>query len=363
MFFLFRAKFEKMETIELKLQQPHFADVASGDKVIDGRICFPHFRNYLKPGCTIKFVFRGKFVLKELVSFQEYVGFRAMLKNEGTGKVLPHAKDLHEGVRMYHKLRANNEGYEELAKQFGVVALRLGDVTCAPYRPLTQGEARVLGTILKTTTGVQWLTKIGAGTFATVYNFKRVRVQELLTRMQISLTDKPRLEKTLCNTAVRILKARLSKTVRTYEIRATEQALQLPRHPNILWEQKLVAGITTSRLYHESLKKFIASQLQMCPTQRDALQCVLSALVNAVGHMHKYRLGHFDIKPSNVLIKWPVLRGQFTHAEVVLADFGLSRQLGENGWYTTHSLTHSFSQRHSSLTHSLTQSTSHSLRL
>ena len=82
----------------------------------------------------------------------------------------------------------------------------------------------------------------------------------------------------------------------------------------------------------------------MYPRRRDALECVSSVLVNAVAHMHKYQLGHFDIKPSNILIKW-VVRGHFQNAEVVLADFGLSREL-HNGWYTLHAHTTSTRTHH-----------------
>ena len=146
----------------------------------------------------------------------------------------------------------------------------------------------------------------------------------------MKMTHTHRLEVTLRNTAVRILKAGLSKTARTYEIIGTNQTLKLSWHPNILSEQKLAAGITTSKLYDESLQCFIESKL---PISRDALAYVLSALVNAVGHMHKHHLGHFDVKPANILIKWAAVRGQFTTgAEVVLADFGLSRPL-QNGEY------------------------------
>ena len=177
---------------------------------------------------------------------------------------------------------------------------------------------------------VQWLTKISGGSFAQVYIFK-ARLEDLLSKFQT--TDKAKLEATLQTTAVRILKSSITKTVRAYEIKSTKTVLKLPWHPNLLREQQLAPGITTSKLYDENLKSFIKSGIQMYPTRRDAVECVLSALVNAVGHMHNHQWGHFDIKPSNILIKWAVRRGQFTRAEVVLADFGLSREL-HNGWYT-----------------------------
>ena len=41
-------------------------------------------------------------------------------------------------------------------------------------------------------------------------------------------------------------------------------------------------------------------------------------------------MGHFDIKPANVLIKW-YARGQFKGSQVVLSDFGLTREFRKNG--------------------------------
>ena len=317
------------EATELRLRQPHFRHVVANKKQVDGRVFFPSLRN-LKAGCTIKYTLGQEFVFKRLTSLQEYKCFRDMLRTEGLRQCLPNAKDLDKAVDMYHKLKANGKDYKTLAKKYGVVALRLGDVTCAPYRPLSRTEVSILGKILQSKKRAQWLSRIARGSFANVFKFKEF--EGLLSTMQMS--DKPKLEVKLKNTAVRILKGGLTKTVRSYEIRATNKSLQLPWHPHILREQKLAPGITTSKLYDESLKSFIQSRLPMYPRRRDALECVSSVLVNAVAHMHKYQLGHFDIKPSNILIKW-VVRGHFKNAEVVLADFDLSREL-HNGWYTQH---------------------------
>ena len=127
------------ETMEFKLRQPHFDDVVLYKKLIDGRIFFPSLRK-LKPGFTIKFKLGEKFVQKRLVSLQKYKGFREMFMKEGLGTCLPRAKDLDQGVKIYHNLKANGEDYKTLAKKYGVVALRLGDITCAPYRPLSRTE-------------------------------------------------------------------------------------------------------------------------------------------------------------------------------------------------------------------------------
>ena len=115
---------------------------------------------------------------------------------------------------------------------------------------------------------------------------------------------------------------------------ATKIALTMSWHPNLLHHQRLAPGITISPLYTESLKSFIKSKLKIFPSRRSGLQCVLLALTNAVGHMHKFNLGHFDIKPDNVLIKF-IIRGNFNNVDIVLADFGLSNKL-INGAYHGH---------------------------
>lgn len=142
------------------------------------------------------------------------------------------------------------------------------------------------------------------------------------------MSGNKRLAMTLQNTAVRILKNSLSKTVRTLECQSTDRAIKklTSWHPNILREQKLCAGISTSQLYSESLKSFIKSRCPIYPSRQFALHHVLSALASAVAHMHKYNMGHFDIKPANILLKW-VVRGQFQGVAVALSDFGLSREL------------------------------------
>ena len=143
-----------------------------------------------------------------------------------------------------------------------------------------------------------------------------------------------RLEMTLKRTAVRILKKGISKTVRNYELAATKRMLKLEWHHNILREQKLAPGISTSRLYDDSLKTFIKSQCRMYPSRPFALERVLSALASAVAHMHNKNIGHFDIKPANILIKWIHQRGYFKGATVVLADFGLIKGFRHNGTHT-----------------------------
>ena len=145
---------------------------------------------------------------------------------------------------------------------------------------------------------------------------------------QMGMDDNQRLALTLGDTAVRILRRKLSKTVRMAELKSMNRVLRITEHPNVLCEQKLTPGISTSQLYSESLQQFIRSRLGMYPSRRFGMECVLSALSSAVEHLHKNNLGHFDIKPDNILIKWVCQRGYFKQSTVVLADFGLCAMCG-----------------------------------
>ena len=83
------------------------------------------------------------------------------------------------------------------------------------------------------------------------------------------------------------------------------------------------------RLYDESLRQYKKDH----QLDQDALTCVLSSIAHGVAHLHRNNVGHFDIKPSNVLIKWSHVRCYFPGTSVVLADFGLAKEFESNGEY------------------------------
>ena len=99
----------------------------------------------------------------------------------------------------------------------------------------------------------------------------------------------------------------------------------IPDHPNVLKEDVVRRGLTLSRLYDESLHRYWSMDVRKTFT-RDDLVVVMKAVAKALSHMHAHGIGHFDVKPSNVLIKWHT-RGIFAGAMVVLADFGLCKSL------------------------------------
>ena len=131
-----------------------------------------------------------------------------------------------------------------------------------------------------------------------------------------------------------MLKLSITKSVRAYELNAAKTVTRLPEHHNVLREQIISPGVTISRLYDETLRTLIKSGLDINPSRRVGLECILTAVAGGVSHLHAHHLGHFDIKPSNILINWASQRGFFTGTTVVIADFGLTREL-KRGKYST----------------------------
>lgn len=56
---------------------------------------------------------------------------------------------------------------------------------------------------------------------------------------------------------------------------------------------------------------------------------IVSAVANALDYAHQHRLLHRDVKPANILIGGPD-----SDERIVLADFGIAKQLGEQGGLT-----------------------------
>jgi len=270
------------------------------------------------------------------------------LKTEGVRSCLPHLQDcdVKVAVREYHSIKKGN--YALLEKNYGVLALRLGNFRPSPFRPLSRTEISSLAKILTPQKCLQYLTKIASGSFAHVYKFKPNRCQGLHHILhvfyiylhsqskhlyhadlcqQMSAPNNIHLKATIQTTAVKMLKLSISKSVRAYELNAAKTIGLLPEHYNVLREQIVRPGVTISRLYDETLGSFIKSKMSINPSRRVGLECILMAVAGGVAHLHDHHLGHFDIKPSNILINWASQRGFFTGTTVVIADFGLTREL------------------------------------
>jgi serine/threonine protein kinase len=120
--------------------------------------------------------------------------------------------------------------------------------------------------------------------------------------------------------AVKILHNRATDSISRARFRAEGEALARMTHPNL------------TTLYHaatEGSEPFLVMELvegeplstkcqgQSLPPEEVAFVAV--ELADALDHVHRHRIVHRDVKPSNVLISWT--------GEVKLADFGLVRLL------------------------------------
>ena len=360
----------------MSIRQKYLSQLASGTKIAEGRIYYSSYKS-LVVGDLIKFFVRntgtrahthtythmhpptytlaltqhttGKFVIKQISQILEYVNFRAMLQREGVSAFLPHLKDddVENGVREYESFKKDTA--KHISVNGGVVAFRLRDVQANVMKfKFTRVLYQKLTRVLSQDDQTKWLTRICSGTFAHVYKFKR---HVVLARELAGDRDDKRLVTLLKGHAVRILKARLSAKIVSYESEGTKTVSRLSEHPNILRQHVLKSGMSISRLYDESLKQYLKYSTSL---DRYGLQAVLMALAQGVSHLHKHGVGHFDIKPSNVLIKWSHTRGVFDATSVVICDFGLVHELGAltDGMYDDiHQINSSIHHIHTTHTH------------
>ena len=143
--------------------------------------------------------------------------------------------------------------------------------------------------------------------------------------------------------AIRMLRPLVSEKVFSGEIKNAKLVGSLPAHRNLLREHVLRPGVSLSTLYDVTLKEHV----RYGKMERTGAQCVLLALAKGLQHLHDHGVGHFDVKPSNILvnmhvvcaririhsdmytytrtqIKFPTTRSLITEAWIVLADFGLA---------------------------------------
>lgn len=67
----------------------------------------------------------------------------------------------------------------------------------------------------------------------------------------------------------------------------------------------------------------LPSQLQALHTMQHDIRCFFSCLISTIGFIHRQRVKHMDIKPSNILVKERPRR--IPTYKIYLADFGISR--------------------------------------
>lgn len=112
---------ERMKECTLKPEYIEY--IQNGQKTVEGRINSGMFKNF-KGGEHVRFFNAAdplNDVVCEITGVATYADFESMLTAEGLKNCLPRALDIPAGVKVYHQI----PGYEERAKQHGVVALRL----------------------------------------------------------------------------------------------------------------------------------------------------------------------------------------------------------------------------------------------
>ena len=103
--------------------------------------------------------------------------------------------------------------------------------------------------------------------------------------------------------AIRMLRPSLSNKVFAAETKNVKIVASLPAHRNLLREHILRPGVSLSSLYDVTLKEHV----RCGKMERTGAQCVLLSLAKALQHLHDHDVGHFDVKPSNILVSMHVV--------------------------------------------------------
>lgn len=111
------------QTFSVSLKEPYLRYIAQGKKTVEGRINAGLFS---KPciGDLIVFYNRSNRVKCVIHSIYTYSTFNDMLTAEGVKTCLPDHTNVESGVALYHSF----PGYEQRARDYGVVALHLSVV-------------------------------------------------------------------------------------------------------------------------------------------------------------------------------------------------------------------------------------------
>lgn len=109
--------------------------------------------------------------------------------------------------------------------------------------------------------------------------------------------------------AVRMLRPLLSDNVFSKESNNVRLVASLPAHRNVLREHILRPGVTLSSLYDLTLKEYV----RWGKLERTGAQYVLLSLAKGLDHLHKNGIGHFDVKPSNILVNINVCVSTYTY--------------------------------------------------
>jgi ASC-1-like (ASCH) protein len=112
------------EFINVGISDPWFEHIASGKKIIEGRLNKPPFSTF-KIGDRIKFINPKGVVCVHVTYVVKYPTFKEYLTIEGLGRTLPGVYTLEDGIAVYRKYYS-----KEKEKEFGICAIHLKKTKC-----------------------------------------------------------------------------------------------------------------------------------------------------------------------------------------------------------------------------------------
>ncbi len=102
------------------LKQQYLAQIASGQKTVEGRINTGVFKKF-NAGDTVSFYSGSSKVSCQITKIETFNSFKAMLETCGVQKCLADVRSLETAVQIYD----NIPGYREKASKFGVLAIHI----------------------------------------------------------------------------------------------------------------------------------------------------------------------------------------------------------------------------------------------
>lgn len=119
----------------IPIKKQYFDFIANGKKTVEGRIYSHPFTKATK-GDVVTFINQSQKVTCKITEIVKYKSFKDMLDKEGVRNCLPDISTVDEGVKIYHSI----PGYEDKAKKFGVIAVRIEKFTKDQFKTTSSYE-------------------------------------------------------------------------------------------------------------------------------------------------------------------------------------------------------------------------------
>lgn len=108
----------KCEIHEVSCFEPYMTFIEEGKKTVEGRVGNSYYTK-IKSGSVLRLYNREKEIWCEVTHTHSYSTFKAMLEKEGLKNMLPQAKSIEDGIRIYRSFPT----FAEKEKQFGAYAI------------------------------------------------------------------------------------------------------------------------------------------------------------------------------------------------------------------------------------------------